>query len=123
MSLYYDVPQIFYDNFKELVISYINLINPSKDIVSDLLKQEKEMSVRTRVARKNNNYNDFGKLFVEFSSKLPIEGNLSWWFISATSSKYNLSSTNEINVDYDSSKKELNPENKFILDIYKTTLN
>ena len=57
-SMYYHLPNIIYDEVKNLGMAYIKLVNPSKNIIKNLLVEENNLNDKDRAIKKSNEHFD-----------------------------------------------------------------
>jgi DNA-binding HxlR family transcriptional regulator len=105
---YYHFPDIIYDEVKKLGVAYINLVNPSKNTIKNLLEEENNIKDKERTVNKSNNHFDLGVISTEIAKKEPVQGNINWLMISHLARDHKFS---------------LDPDSKLIKDIYKSLLN
>lgn len=105
--MYYRFPDIIYDEVKKLSIAYINLVNPSKNTIKNLLEEENNANDGDRAFKKSNNHFDVGEIFKELAKKGPPQSAFSWLILSNVARNY---------------KFNLEPDSKLIKDVYRNLL-
>lgn len=89
--LYYaPPPPRLYEDFKDSVVFYIKLINPSEHTIKTIMEEETNANDGDRAIKKSKNHTDLGKIFfTELGKKGPPYSTIASLFLSNIATDYN----------------------------------